>query len=160
RERGFAFAETRTGEAVMHWSSPYDMLATAIDHRVYRVSPDGHAREAAVSLRWVGAMRPMQVLGGLVVPAPLALGGCVGLGRTSDLVKEGLEVTYSAALRRALSEFWPALLLTQVVAAGLAVLCYRRQVRYGAIGAERVVWPLFVLVLGLPGWAGFRFGRS
>src|SRR5262249_2772948 len=100
------------------------------------------------------------VLGGLVVPAPLALGGCVGLGRTSDLVKEGLEVTYSAALRRALSEFWPALLLTQVVAAGLAVLCYRRQVRYGAIGAERVVWPLFVLVLGLPGWAGFRFGRS
>jgi hypothetical protein len=160
RERGFAFAETSTGDAVMDWNSPYDALATAIDHRVYRVSPDGCSREAAVSLRWGGTLRPMQVLGGLVVPAPLVLGACVGLGRAAELVKEGLERTYPAAVRRALNEFWPALLLTQLMAGGLAVLCYRRLVRFGATGLERVVWPLFVLVLGLPGWAGFRFGRS
>jgi hypothetical protein len=40
------------------------------------------------------------------------------------------------------------------------VLCYRRQVRYGMSRWERIVWPLFVLLLGLPGWVGYRFGRS
>jgi hypothetical protein len=33
-------------------------------------------------------------------------------------------------------------------------------VRYGASLAERIVWPLFVLLFGLPGWIGYRFGRS
>jgi hypothetical protein len=105
-------------------------------------------------------MRSMKVLGGFVVPAPLVVGGFIGIGRPSDLINEDLEAAYPAALSRALTEFWPALLLAQLVAVGLSVLCYRRQARYGARGAERVVWPLFVLALGLPGWAGYRFGRS
>jgi hypothetical protein len=33
-------------------------------------------------------------------------------------------------------------------------------VRYGASGPERIVWPSFVFVLGLPGWIGYRFGRA
>jgi hypothetical protein len=160
RERGFALAQTTTGEAVMDWSSSGDSLATTIDHHIYRVTPDGRHQEARVSLRWAGSMRRIQVLGGFVAPAPLVLGGWVAIGRTSDLINEELEATYAAALRRAFTEFWPALLLAQVIALGLAVLCYRRQLRYGATAAERVIWPLFVLVLGLPGWAGYRFGRS
>jgi hypothetical protein len=47
-----------------------------------------------------------------------------------------------------------------VVAVGLAVLCYHRQLRYGERGWDRWLWLLFVLVLGLPGWIGYRFGRS
>jgi hypothetical protein len=50
--------------------------------------------------------------------------------------------------------------ITQLIAIGFAVLCYRRQVRYGMSGSECLIWPLFVLLFGLPGWIGYRFGRS
>jgi hypothetical protein len=55
---------------------------------------------------------------------------------------------------------WPALMIAQLLAVGLAALCYRRQVRYQASQSERLVWSLFVLALGLPGWVAYRFGRS
>jgi hypothetical protein len=84
----------------------------------------------------------------------------VGIWRARDLCEEGLAATYPEALVRALGEFAPALVVAQLLAAVLAVLCYRRQVRYGANARERIVWPLFVLLLGLPGWIGYRFGRS
>jgi hypothetical protein len=76
------------------------------------------------------------------------------------ILQPNLEPTPRAALARALAEFWPALAIAQLSAAALALLCYGRQVRYGAGRAERVAWPLFVLLLGLPGWVGYRFGRS
>lgn len=68
-------------------------------------------------------------------------------------------MTVPEALGRSLREFGPALGIAQLIALGLAVLCYRRQLRYGAGRAERILWPLFVLLLGLPGWIGYRFGR-
>jgi hypothetical protein len=105
-------------------------------------------------------MRSLQVLGAGVVPAPVVLGGLVGIGRSWELLEEGLEPTCAAAGRRALAEFWPALVLAQLLALGLAVQCHRRQVRYGASRPARVVWPLFVLALGLAGWVAYRFGRS
>jgi hypothetical protein len=160
RDRGVTFAETTTEEALVYWNSPADSLATAVDYRIFRVAPDGRYREVDVVLRSPGGMRPFQVLGGVVGPSPFVLSGLVAVGRASDLVNDGLEATYPDALGRAFGEFWPALVLAHLLAAGLAVLCYRRQVRYGASGAERVVWPLFVLTFGLPGWVGYRFGRS
>jgi hypothetical protein len=102
----------------------------------------------------------MQSLGGVVVPAPVVLLGLVARERPAKLLELGLATTYGEALDRALLEFWPALLTAQLIALGFAALCYRRQVRYGANPGERVVWPLFVLLLGLPGWVGYRFGRS
>ena len=90
-------------------------------------------------------MRSLQTLGGLVAPAPLILGGIVAAVRPPELLESGLAATYPEALGRALTEFWAALVIAQAVAFALAVLCYRRQVRYGAGRAERVVWPLFVL---------------
>jgi hypothetical protein len=160
RERGFAFGETTAGDAVMDWNSPMDSLATQVEHRIYRVSPDGRTEEASATLTWDGAMRSMQVFGGLVEPAPVVLAGFLGFGRARDLIEEGLEANYPAALERAVAEFWRALLLAQLVSVGLAALCYRRQVRYGVRRGDRVVWPLFILVLGLPGWIGYRFGRA
>ena len=59
-----------------------------------------------------------------------------------------------------LSECWPSLMLAQLLATGLAILCYRRQRHYSASGSERLLWPLFVLAFGLPGWVAYRFGRS
>lgn len=54
------------------------------------------------------------------------------------------------ALGRTFEGFWPALVIAHQSAPGLAWLCYRRQVRYGADVRERVAWPLFE----------YRFSRS
>jgi hypothetical protein len=160
RERTFSFALTRAGEGMMCWHSPQDSLARHVDWQFCWVSPLGDIREAKITLAWTGWARGLPSLGGVLVPSPFILGGVVGTIRPAELLDEGLESSATAALVRALREFWPALVIAQVIACGLAVLCYRRQVRYGADNVERVVWPLVVLLLGLPGWIGYRFGRK
>lgn len=163
RGQDIHFAETTAGEALMYWNSPVDELATEVDYRIYWVAANGSFREAAITLPWDGEVRQLRTLGAAVVPSPLVLGGLITMCMPWMLREENpyaaVTATYGATLGRMLATFWPALLITQVLAAGLAVLCYRRQVRYQMRGPERVVWPLFVLLLGLPGWIGYRFGR-
>jgi hypothetical protein len=161
RGRDVHFAETRAGEAIVYWKSPFDALATEVEHRIYWVTPDGRFREAKVTLPSSGGMRQLRALGAAVVPSPLLLGGMLAMFGPGTLLDEGRHwTTYGAALRRMLAEFWPSLMIAQLLAAMLAVLCYRRQVRYKASRSERVIWSLFVLALGLPGWVAYRVGRS
>jgi hypothetical protein len=163
RGLSFTFAETTGGEALMYWHSPYDGMATQVEYRIYWVAPEGGYREASASLLpwWSdGMVRILQVLGGVVMPAPLVLGGIIANTRPGELLNRMLPPTYTHAPGRALAEYSPALVIALLLAAGFAVLCYRRQVRFGASRPERVVWPLFVLALGLPGWVAYRFGRS
>jgi hypothetical protein len=160
RGQAFTFAETTAGEAVEYWSSPDDDLATRLDYRIFWVRPDSRSREASVALPARADIRPLVVLGGAVVPSPVGLGGLVASYLPRLLLDQGRAATYGEALQLSLGLAWPALALAQLIAVGLAVLCYRRQVRYAASGPERLLWPLFVLLLGLPGWVGYRFGRS
>jgi hypothetical protein len=159
RGRDFNYAETRAGEAVLYWGGPFDPLVPEVEHRIAWVAADGRSREAGVTLPYPG-MRSAPALVSAVFPSPLALGGYLATQRTGELLHNGLSTTYPEALARALTEFRAALVIALLLACGLAALCYRRQARYGASTAERVLWPLFVLVLGLPGWVGYRFGRS
>ncbi len=160
RNLGFTFAESKADEAILDWSSPEDDLATEREHRIFWVKPDGRFRETAVTLAQGSELRPAQVYGGVTMPSPLGVCGFFVQDRWQKLLNNGLSATPAEALDRALTEFRPALVIAQTIALALAVLCYRRQVRYGASRAERIVWPLFVLVFGLPGWIGYRFGRS
>jgi hypothetical protein len=153
------FGETSRGEAVMYSESTEDMLATEVEYRIFRVDAAGRYQQAAITLPWFGWKRLIR-LAGLVIPSPLGLAGAVASLRPSMLLEDDLAAGYPEALGQALTEFFPGLAVAQLVAFGLAVLCYRRQVRYGASRRERIVWPLFVLLLGLPGWIGYRFGRS
>jgi hypothetical protein len=154
-----SFGETNNGEAVMYANSPEDILASEVEYRICRVDPSGRCRETTTVLPFVGTGRFVP-LAGLVVPSPLGLAGTVAAVRPSMFLDCGRATTYPEALGRSLEEFAPAFVIAQLIAVGLAVVCHRRQVRYGAGRAERIVWPLFVLVLGLPGWIGYRFGRS
>jgi hypothetical protein len=153
------FAEATTGEAVMYWESPNSILVNHLEYLICWVSPDGRYREAETVLTCEAAFQPVALLGGLL-PAPLALGGVVICACPPDLLEDGLAASYPEAVGLAVRKCWPALLTAQLVAAVFAALCYLRQRRYNASRAERVAWPLFVLALGLPGWLGYRFGRS
>jgi hypothetical protein len=158
RGRDLSYRESSAGEAVLDWSGPYDPFVPEVEYRIAWVA-DARCREASITLPYPG-MRAAPALTGVVFPSPLVLGGYLASIRTGELMHNGLSATYPEALARAFTEFRPALWIALLVAGGLAVLCYRRQVRYGAGAAERVVWPLFVLALGVPGWVGYRFGRS
>lgn len=160
RNLDFTFAEGKAGEAVLYWSSAEDDLATEKERLVYWVQSDGHFREAAVTLAHSGELRSVRLFGGVTMPSPLGLVGTIVRDRYKKLLNRGLSASPAEAFVRALTEFWPALASAQMIAFGLAVLCYRRQARYGVGRAERFVWPLFVLMLGLPGWIGYRFRRS
>jgi hypothetical protein len=154
------FAESKAGEAILYWSSPDDNLATEKERLVYWVQSDGRFREAAVTLAHSGELRSVRLYGGVTMPSPLGLIGTVLRDRYTELLNKGLSASPAEAFLRGLTEFWPAFAVAQMIAFGLAVLCYRRQVRYGVSRTERIVWPLFVLVLGLPGWIGYRLGHS
>jgi hypothetical protein len=161
RSLDLTFAESKaTGEAVLYWSSPEDSLATEKEYRIFWVKPDGQCRETAVTLVHRGELRPTRVYAGLTMPSQLGLAGSYVRGRFRELLDHGLSATPAEALGRALTEYCPALAIAHTIAFALAVICYRRQVRYGASRTERIVWPLFVLLFGLPGWIGYRFGRS
>jgi hypothetical protein len=97
---------------------------------------------------------------GAAVPAPAAVVGFAGIYLPMVLLDSGTAASAAEAWPRALRQYWPAVLLALVVTVPLTWLCYRRQVRYSAAGLNRWFWPLFVLVLGLPGWVGYRFGRA
>jgi hypothetical protein len=153
-----SFGETSTGGAVMYWNSPQDILAPEVQYRICRMDADGGCQEWATTLPFVGTGRLIP-LAGLVIPSPVGLTGTVMAWRSSMLLDEGLAASYPEALTRALVEFWPALAIAQLAALSLAVFGYRRQVRFGAGRRERIAWTLFVLLLGLPGWIGYRFGR-
>src|SRR5581483_5761393 len=90
---------------------------------------------------------------------PALLAVCIGIGRPIQLIMEDRVDTIGQGLIQALLEFWPSLLIAQVVALGLAWLCYRRQVRYAAEGAGRWLWPVYVFLFGLPGWVGYLTSR-
>jgi hypothetical protein len=156
----FAFAETTAGEALMHWNSPEDFFALQVDHRAFWVSPDGRFRSAAVTLSSSNPMRSLRVFGAAVIPSPLALDAGVVPLLALESCEIGRAATFPEAMGLLLRDCWPAVAITQFLAAFLSLMCYRRQVRYGTSRRERIVWPLFVLLLGLPGWIGWRFGRS
>jgi hypothetical protein len=160
RGRDLEFATTTGGGAVMCWHGPQDSLATEVDYQIFWINSNGSTRHAKATLAWVGSSVDQPYFFGAEVPVPTVVLASVAIQRSREQMGNGLAATYGEALGQALAEYRPSLITALVIALLFAGLCYRRQVRYGASRSERLVWPLFVLILGLPGWIGYRFGRS
>lgn len=161
RSKSLAYCETSRGEAILYTTSLPDVLDADIRYRIYWIDPAGRiTRQAEPALRYRNSPQALRVVGGVLLPVPLLMDLGVGLARPFGLVLEGYETNWGAALTRALVEFWPSLLIAQLVGAVLAWRCYRRQVLYAAGGKERWLWPTFVFLFGLPGWIGYRYSRS
>ena len=57
------------------------------------------------------------------------------------------------------TEFWPALFGVIALTLVLAIIAWRRCVSFGLPRSEQAAWPVFVLLLGLPAFAGFWLSR-
>jgi hypothetical protein len=85
----------------------------------------------------------LNLLAGVFVPAPACL--------------LGFAYVYGAG---GIDYFWPSFVIGGAVAGWLAFCCYRRERRYADGRMGQLVWPIFVLALGLFGWIGYRFSRT
>jgi hypothetical protein len=158
--RVVAFSEANSGDAWMYTAGPYDQMATEEDCHIFRVHGNGQYRQTDVTLARDPSMRVVRTSAGFVAPSPVVLALITWTLRTSQLLEREVVDTPMQAWQRASMDYLPALLEAFAIAAVCAVICYRRQVRFGASGFERIAWPIFVLFFGLPGWIGYRFGRT
>ena len=65
---------------------------------------------------------------------------------------------YWAALSKGLHMYWPMFLIKGAICVALAILCYRRQRKYGLPWTW--VWTGFVLVFGVPAYLGYLAHRK
>ena len=95
----------------------------------------------------------------LVTGSPAMLSASLALFRTRQLMREGRADGLGEALQMAFSEYALYLLITVAAGAALAIACYRRQALYQSTPRQRILWPLFVFLFGVPGWIGYRYCR-
>jgi hypothetical protein len=99
--------------------------------------------------------RRVALLMACAVPAPLGL-------PIADLYFEPLidqPGRLAAAVRSMLESVWPALLALVGVALILALAAWRRARAFGLPAREGAAWAIFVFLLGIPGYAGYRLAR-
>ena len=143
----------------MYDSNDRDILDTEAVYRLFWVRPDGTKGTAVVTLPHDSGQRSLRysVAALAHLLSPWRFSASSGRGNYKRKVQSQLSPLPSLEPWSSSGQLFA---IAQVLAVILAVLCYRRQARYGVSRTERIVWPLFVLVLGLPGWIGYRFGRS
>jgi hypothetical protein len=157
RETSFSWGQTTTGDLLAVWSSQLTPESESVSYYVALFDAAGAiSRRSDTAVSNPSLPNDLRLFLGLNAPAPLLVDSCVGLWLPLRSWP-GPRESYGAALPRYLVEYWPSLVFVHALSATLAWLCYRRQKMNGASRSEQVVWSIFVFLLGLPGWIGYRY---
>ena len=160
QDSDFQFALTSTSEMILELGDTPDSLRSTNKLRIIHVRADGTKEDHTLELAQNPSGRRFQANGGIFIPAPLFLAGTIAFDRGLEIVRNHLEATWSATVKRLFTEYGRTFLMCLGLSVACAMSCFVRLSRYSASRAERVFWPVFVLLLGPPGWFGFRFSRS
>jgi hypothetical protein len=159
RERSFSFYDVGGGTALVTASRSSELNNLSKEELAWIDATGKVLRRADVTLNSGSPVRRDAAawMLSLVVPAPAvtAVVGVVFIPLAD--VKEGRAPTYFAALAQFWPMWWPPLLVVSLLAAALAVYCYRRHRRYCQPYAA--AWFVFILLTGLPGLVGYLFYR-
>ena len=156
----FQFGVTNANEAVMESASSEGSLSNTTSVRLFHVHKDNSVAETHLTLLNQAIGLGFQAYGGIQAPSPVLLAAMIGLDRGSEIYRLNLEPTLGAAIQRLIVEYRQTFALALILSALLAIACSVRLARFRATRMERIVWPVFVLLFGLPAWVGFRFGRT
>lgn len=160
RGQDLSWGETTSGEAVAYAVAWGDDLDPVTRYTLYRLNRAGDVAEKNdVNLNFAGAQLSMRVLLGVILPSPVEIDAVTWIQKPLEYIHGGRARGYVEGLQRAVTGYWPSLMIAHVVGLAFALLCYRRQKIYAASGVGLVLWPLFVFLCGLPGWIGYRYGR-
>jgi len=125
--------------------------------KVYRIAGDGAIQDQFELDLQTGSVpkQTQDLVGVLAFPAPAILFALipvieVGINQIKD---------YPAGLEALLKNTWPAFSAVLALSLILAVLAWRRGRAFGLAHKERITWTVFVLLLGLPAYVGFRLYR-
>ena len=126
---------------------------------IYRIAGDGTIQDQFEVILRNGTSALSEEMGAfllaLAVPAPAIL-----------IVIEPLFLmdvyqaqSYPAAVSAMLRSSWPSLLMVFALTMVLAVMAQRRSRGFGLSTREQLAWAVFVFLLGLPAYVGFRLYR-
>lgn len=157
RKRGFSWFETPSGEIITLADLEWEFSTSQVLLQVSWYDSAGQLLRQDQA--WFRRQFPTDERFFMAFTLTPAIANWVGLDPLNIRYVENWS-EYRRELSNRLKVLWPALVFVHFAAAALAVLAYRRLVRYATSRTERIVWPLFVVVFGLPGWIGFRFVRK
>ncbi len=124
---------------------------------VYRIAGDGTIQDQfELELQTGGVPKQTQdLISVLAFPAPAILFAVI------PVIQYGIDQLqgYPAGLAALLKNTWPAFSAVLVLSLILAVMAWRRSRAFGFSGHEQIAWVLFVLLFGLPAYAGFLLYR-
>ena len=153
--------EIGNGRALADFDRPWSTEgADNIARRMaYRIADDGTIVEQydlalqSGMLKWSKQHEAMSLHIGLPAPAILLL--------IEPLFVMGIDQakSYPAAVRAVLLSSWPGLMAVAALASVLAALAWRKSGAFGLPTREQVAWLVFVLLFGVPAYAGFLLHR-
>jgi len=121
---------------------------------IYRIADDGTIQDRFEVILQTRTLRLSEEMGGfllaLAVPAPAILVVIEPL----SLMGVDQARSYPAAVSAMLKLLWPSLLVVFALTLVLAVVTKRRSRAFGLSKREQLAWTVFVLLLGLPAYAG------
>ncbi len=136
-----------------------DVIAVFHNDLVYRIGGDGAVQnhfkiELQAGSSGLDQQTQASVLT-LGVPSPAVL---LGIGLLVDLQANPTRTVYTR-VQSLLKEFWPIFTAVEMLSLILAVMAWRRSRAFGFPRNEQITWAAFVLLFGLPAYAGFRLYR-
>jgi hypothetical protein len=160
-ESAVTWYEIGNGQAIADFLRPASSAEPSglTSQNVYRIAADGAIQQTIdLSLRSGSpannnASVQMQALCGLPSPAFLLV------IEPLLLMEDDPNRSYFAALLAVLGKLWPPLLAVFALSLVLAMIAWRRCRAFGLQRREHVAWSIFVLLLGLPAFAGFLLCR-
>ncbi len=100
---------------------------------------------------------PSPWLSSAALPSPLLLALQIGFTNPRLQLMAARYDDFPQALAASLARSWPAVLAVMAISAALAVVTYRRHLRFSREGA--LVWAIFTLLVGPAGYVGYLTHR-
>ncbi len=129
-------------------------------YKLYWLNATGQVERQDEAVVHTAAASKPRVLLSLYLPVPLFVDLFVIAVEPAEWPNSLPAGTYGEALAKSVATYWPTFLIVHILGAVLAWLCYRRQILYAASQREKIIWPIFVFLGGLPAWIGYRYCRT
>ena len=141
----------------MSWATARRLPSSSIGSSTGSALMDQSRIDSRVNLQ-TGSSVPNQEVQALSValgiPSPAIL---LGIGLLIEIEASSTESDRAAI--ESVSRFWPWLIAVVAFSSLLAVMAWKRSREFGLSRGEQACWAGFVLLFGLPAYAGFRLYR-
>jgi hypothetical protein len=162
RRSAVAWHESDNGQAVAECYGPRT-TREAVDGNVtrpmvYRIASDGAVRDSFDVTLQNGSPKTDEMaffLTALSLPSPAALLAVHVFIEIGNSLEQGDLTAVGAMLKR----YWPLLAAVLALSSVLAAIAWRRGRAFGLSRREQAVWAVFVLLFGVPAYAGFLLHR-